>query len=177
MNKKKTILIIIFAIILIILDQGLKIFATLNLSEPKVLIENFLNLEFTENTGGALGIGKDNVVMFIITNIIVIGIIIRFIILQKEHITNAKLFLLLLIIAGGISNLIDRVFKGGVIDYIKLFPNINSTIINLADIYIFVGWVLIVFVFALNTYQDIQKMKEEKRERKEKYEAKRVQDK
>lgn len=49
-----------------------------------------------------------------------------------------------LMIAGGISNLIDRAFKGGVTDYIELARNVNL-VFNLADVYIVVGVIIYVF--------------------------------
>lgn len=44
-----------------------------------------------------------------------------------------------LIIAGAVSNLLDRIFRGNVIDYFNFF-NLNH--FNLADIYIILGVVL-----------------------------------
>jgi lipoprotein signal peptidase len=46
-----------------------------------------------------------------------------------------------LIIIGAISNLLDRIYQGGVIDFINFF---GLTIINFSDIYISLGvaWLL-----------------------------------
>ena len=45
--------------------------------------------------------------------------------------TNSNKMLLALFVGGSMSNIIDRIFYGGVVDYINLF---NISIINLADI-------------------------------------------
>lgn len=47
-----------------------------------------------------------------------------------------------LIIIGAISNLLDRIYQGAVIDFINFF---GLTIINLSDVYIFLGvvWLLV----------------------------------
>ncbi len=47
-----------------------------------------------------------------------------------------------LIISGGIGNLIDRVFYGGVIDFIPFFFNISF---NLADLYINIAVVYLIY--------------------------------
>lgn len=52
---------------------------------------------------------------------------------------NGKKLALLLILAGGISNLIDRIILGGVIDYIPFFSLFRF---NLADVIISVGVVI-----------------------------------
>jgi lipoprotein signal peptidase len=54
-------------------------------------------------------------------------------------------FGILLILSGGISNIIDRLYFGCVIDFIDLNRFINWPIFNLADIYITFGVILILF--------------------------------
>ena len=47
---------------------------------------------------------------------------------------------LILIIAGSLSNIYDRLKRGYVVDYIHIdLPFIKEVIFNLADVYIFVG--------------------------------------
>lgn len=49
-----------------------------------------------------------------------------------------------LIFAGAFSNLIDRIFRGGVIDFLKI---INDIAFNFADIMVILGVILYVFIF------------------------------
>ena len=59
---------------------------------------------------------------------------------------------LLLILAGGIGNLIDRVLNGEVVDYINLLF-MRFAVFNFADICVCVGvalWVLVIFLEELH---------------------------
>lgn len=56
----------------------------------------------------------------------------------------------LLIITGGVSNIIERTFTGKVIDYFF----IANGVLNLADFYIFIG---IILIFAQRGYRETWK--------------------
>ena len=78
---------------------------------------------------------------------------------QKDRIDIKTSTSLLLIISGGISNLIDRIFRGGVVDFIDISQVINFPKFNLADICIVVGWILFVLFAAIHTNEIIQERK------------------
>lgn len=99
-----------------------------------VLIDGVLNLTYVENTGGAFGIGSNFILIFIISNSIVIGLLTIIIFLKKQELTMQTLIAISAVIAGGISNLIDRIFRGYVIDYIDINPIIKYPVFNIADI-------------------------------------------
>lgn len=146
--KKIHYIIIVLFIILLLLDQITKIIFTNNNIE---IIPNILKFTYTENTGGAFGIGSGNIVTFVFTNIVVLGIIIKFMINQKDSLDNITYIVLTTILAGGVGNFIDRIFKGHVIDFIDITGIINFPKFNLADIYIVCGWIVLAFIFAKNT--------------------------
>ena len=98
-----------------------------------VIVNGFLNLTYVENTGGAYGIGSGSTLIFIIANIVIIGVIIKFILLKKDKLNVQTLIAISAVIAGGIGNLIDRIFKGYVIDYIDINPLIKYPVFNIAD--------------------------------------------
>ena len=133
MNRKH--LIIIIGLIIILLDQITKI---LVINENIILIPNLLLFTYTQNTGTAFGIGSNNAIIIIILNIIVLGVIIKFLKERKDDVEMNIFISLILIASGGISNLIDRIFRGYVVDFIDVnlfnFPNFN-----LADISIIIG--------------------------------------
>lgn len=160
--SKKMILSIILVLVLIVIDQGVKIYVLKNNMDNKTIIDNTLQIDYVENKGGAFGIGQNSTMTFIITNVIVLGLILRFIYLQKEEMETKTLIMLLLILAGGISNFMDRISLGFVVDYINLFPKINFPRINLADIYISVGWITFLLTVAIRTVKDFVEFKKMK---------------
>ena len=137
--KNKRILIIITSIILLI-DQLSKIFVLNLVSKSRIIIPKLLEIDIIKNYGVAFGLNNGNFKNIIITLIIIV-IIINFIKNQQKYIDKKMFISLSLILGGGISNLIDRIFRGGVVDFIKVstFP-----IFNIADISIVVGWILLI---------------------------------
>lgn len=144
MKNKKNNFLMIIAIILVLMDQIIKIVISTKLYNSTImLIPHVLNLTYVQNAGAAFGIGSNSTSMFIAVNIVVIGLITYFIFSKKEEISNPILIALYLIIAGGISNLIDRIVRGFVIDYIDISPLIKYPVFNLADVFIVIGCIII----------------------------------
>ena len=92
---------------------------------------------FVFNTGGAFGILKGMNVLFIIINLIVLGICIYYYKLRKYRVA------LVFLISGIVGNLIDRIAFGHVRDFINVgfFP-----VFNLADSFNFIGIVLLIIL-------------------------------
>ena len=156
---KKMVLSVILVLILIIIDQSFKLYILNNHIDDTVIIKDTLQIDYVENRGGAFGVGQNSTITFIITNVIVLGLIIRFIYIQKEEMDIKTLIMLLLILAGGISNLIDRLSFGFVVDYINLLPKVNFPRVNLADIYITLGWAAFLLTVAVRTIKDLIELK------------------
>lgn len=136
-EKTKKTCICVSVIILILIDQIVKYLIEYNKELlPLNVIGDFLQISYYQNTGIAFGIGIGNVVIFIICNIIILGIIAKFIISQNQRLDEKNKFILSLVLAGGTSNLIDRIFRGYVVDFIDIgrFP-----VFNFADILICIG--------------------------------------
>lgn len=137
--KNKTVkLIIIIGIILIIIDQVSKILVS-NLVKEPIGNDNF-RLEVPYNSGMALGLNEGNVKNIVIS-IFVLAVVISFVKNQIERIDSKTAVAISMIIGGAIGNLIDRFFRGSILDFIKIlsFPTFNF-----ADCFIVIGWILIV---------------------------------
>lgn len=129
----------IIGIIIIIIDQLSKF---LLINKSFTIIPNFLNFTYTENKGGAFGLGTINLIT--IFSIIIIVAVLIFIIHERKKNINFTPFILIL--SGSIGNLIDRIFRGFVVDFIDVslfnFPNFN-----IADICIVLGIIIILIKY------------------------------
>ena len=144
MKNKKINFLIIITITAILLDQVIKIIIKSKLFNSSILVIPYiLKLTYVQNTGAAFGIGSNSTSMFVAVNIVIIGLITYFIFSKKDEINRPILIALHLIVAGGISNLIDRITWGFVVDYIDISPLIKYPVFNLADIFIVVGCIII----------------------------------
>ena len=157
-ENKKLIILAIMIVLIIIIDQLIKIVIIKNLYNSSItLITGILNLTYVENKGGAFGIGNSSTVMFIIVSVIVITLITKFIISKKNYISTHILISLGLIVSGGISNLIDRIFRGFVVDYIDVSPLIKYPVFNIADMFVVIGCIGIAINLVVNIIKERKK--------------------
>ena len=106
------------------------------------IIQKYFNLIYVQNTGGVYGIFEDSNIAFCIVSAIVLMILFMY----SKNITKdnkLKKVLWQLILAGGVSNLIDRIFRGFVVDFVQM---IGFGVFNLADAFIVISAVIIIFI-------------------------------
>lgn len=132
---------IIISIILLCIDQISKLLVVNLLTKTNsiTIIKNFFYLTYINNDGAAFSILVGKRIFLILIAVLVIVMLIRYI--KKNNIQNKlELVSLALIIGGSLGNLMDRVVRGYVIDFLdfKLF-NYNFPIFNLADTFIVIG--------------------------------------
>lgn len=137
---------IIIIILGVILDRITKMWALKDLAIGRdlIIIKNFFQFSYLENTGAAFGIFRDKTIFLaIITFIIVIGIL--FYLFKYKPQSLILRLSLAFIISGAIGNLIDRVYYKYVVDFILLhykdvyyFPTFN-----VADIFVTMGTALL----------------------------------
>lgn len=86
-------------VILLAIDQISKTVA-IHTNVNVTILENILNFKLVFNNGIAFGIGQENNMgMFIVSNLIVLGVIIRFIWLQKEQMDGVTMHALFIILS------------------------------------------------------------------------------
>lgn len=160
MNRQKsklkyTIFGIISLILLIAFDQASKYLAILFLKEggPFELIPGAFELRYLENRGVAFGLLQGQR-----TGILILGILILAVLCYVYHrLPSIRYYLPLHMIciamtAGAVGNLIDRFFRGFVVDFFY-FSLIDFAIFNVADIYITVSAIALV-ILVLFYYKD-----------------------
>ena len=141
----------IITIIFIILDQLSKLYFSINFSlGESIPIFNWLNFTYLHNYGAAFSIGSEYPISRYILPIIsiVASIFIVILMLKSKAANILKLSALSLILAGAFGNFIDRAFFGYVIDFVDINIDLwdyRFAIFNLADSFISVGVVLLLF--------------------------------
>ncbi len=107
--------------VLAVIDQIIKYFVLRDLAPvgSVSVIDNVLSLVYVENRGIAFGMFQNMTWLFSVFTVVLIGVFLYLIIRKK---LTGKLFYLssMLIIGGGVGNLIDRMFRGYVVDYLAL---------------------------------------------------------
>ncbi len=105
------------------------------------VIKNILYFTYVENRGAAFGIMQNKQWFFILVTLILIFVMVIYILKLKPQSKLLKLSLSF-IIGGGIGNLIDRMLKGYVVDFIDV-RIINYPVFNIADCFVVVGAILL----------------------------------
>lgn len=134
----------IVAALTIVIDQLTKYFLY---GKSFSLIGDFLWIESPAlNTGASFGMLQGNTLILALLSIPMIALMIYFI-CQKKHYNSLFFKVSVGILLGGtIGNLIDRLWLGGVRDFIY-FKSINFAIFNFADVFINIGvYAIIIFV-------------------------------
>ncbi len=153
MKKFKKILLIYLAVFCLVgCDYSTKRIAKNELKDrpAQSYLGGNLQLHYAENSGGMLGTG-DNLsegmrfIVFRVFIAVMLSLLFIYIITAKAR--NRLLFIaLILILSGGLGNLIDRILNHGkVVDFIIMgIGNTHTGIFNIADFYVTTGVILII---------------------------------
>ena len=155
----------LIGILLVAADQLIKLWAYNALAAVGTIsvIPGVFSLTYVENPGAAWGIFKGATWYLIAMPIVVIALIVGYLIRKKIK-NGWMLWSSMLIIAGGVGNLIDRINVFGrtpltaissdkfVIDYLQV-KFFNFPVFNLADCCITIGGVLLVLYILIDDFR------------------------
>ena len=135
---------LIVAAVLVGVDQLIKyiVDTTMSVGDSIAVWNGVFHWTYIHNTGAAFGIFENQRWLLVgLTSVVILLLII--VLLLKKIRSPFLIWSLSLIIAGGIGNLIDRIFRHYVIDYIEV-RLINFAVFNFADCCVVVGTILVV---------------------------------
>ncbi len=149
------ILTILVILLLVALDRLSKVLLAAWLSGKGlvVLIPKVLGLRLLEggNTGAAFGLFEGSTILLVVLTAIVLFVMLYGLLFKKFKSPILK-WAGVLIVAGGIGNLYDRIVYGYVTDFFE-FLFMDFAIFNVADCFISVG-VTVAIVYLLFTFKD-----------------------
>lgn len=85
-----------------------------------IKINDYFSIVNVSNTGVAFSLFQNNNIFFVILISCVILFLMYFIYKNKKDLSKLQTHSFLLILAGGIGNLMDRIFRGAVVDFIDI---------------------------------------------------------
>jgi signal peptidase II len=143
----------VIIIIIVAIDQLAKLYIirTVDYGAMIPLINKFFYITYHENTGAAWGILKNGRI-FLIAMTVVTSAVLLYILIKNDN----KLLRLSLsfILGGAFGNLVDRVVKGSVADFLDLyFGSYNFPTFNIADSFVVIGTGILVF-YLLFVYKE-----------------------
>ena len=139
-------------------DQLIKI-AVLNSSlasgEVSTVIDGFLQWRYVENTGAAFSLftGKTALLSVFTAVVLLVGF---YLIIAKKIKSKVALASVVMLMGGGLGNLIDRIFRHFVVDYIEVLF-IDFPVFNFADCFVTVGEFLLVGYLVYDIVKDYKK--------------------
>lgn len=135
----------------ILLDQITKFLASIYLDNIDI-IPAFFSLTYVENKGAAWGILNNSTIVLVGISVIVLLLISKYISSTIEF-TKLSVVSYGLLIGGIFGNLIDRIFRGFVIDFLNFnILGYNFPVFNIADTMIVIGVILMFIEVIGDTY-------------------------
>lgn len=158
--SRRILLLLLFIVAFVGCDQTTKTIARSSLadSSPISLLSDAIRFEYVENHGAFLSLGAtlpEGMRSLIFIGFVSIALLVSFwATLRTERQLRLQVRGLALITAGGIGNLLDRLFNNGaVVDFVSIgIYGIRTGIFNLADIAVTAGF----FALVLQAFRQIQ---------------------
>lgn len=135
---------IVLILILVGADQLSKYLIDSYMLEGETLpiINDFFQLTYVKNRGIAFGMFQGKLDIISIATIIAIVAIAYYLYKERNKLSMIEKMGFIYILAGAIGNMIDRAFRGFVVDMVD-FRGVWSYVFNLADVWINIGVVFV----------------------------------
>ena len=159
------ILALVVAAVIVAVDQITKFLIATNFDGESFVpvLGGLFNIRFVENSGAAWSILEGKTWLLVAISLVIMAICV-FMLIKKTYGSKLMFWAVSIILAGGLGNLIDRVFRGGkVVDFIE-FGFVEFPVFNVADIAVCIGAGLIVLLFIIESINDYKKSKKAKLE-------------
>lgn len=128
---------LLLAVAVVALDRATKHWAMRTLAQPVVAIEGVLRWRYCENTGAAFSALSGSGTVVLVLSAILLVVLAAYLLFRPRIPWGAQLCLWA-VVAGGASNLFDRLAWGFVVDFIEpLF--VSFAVFNVADCFIVLG--------------------------------------
>lgn len=115
-------------------------------------INGFIGWHYVRNTGAAFGsFSQSTTLLSVFTGIVLAAGIV--LIISGKLKSKYYLFCATLILAGGLGNLIDRIFRGYVVDFIEV-QFTDFAVFNFADILVTVGAFMLIGYLIYDTFRE-----------------------
>ena len=147
---------IIIGVVMLAFDQIAKLMVLANLQgtgKTISIIDGIISFCYRGNNGAGFSILSGHTEFLVLFTLIAITVIVVILFkgTYRSHLTNWGF---MLIVSGGIGNLIDRVFRNGVVvDFISV-DFIDFPVFNIADICVTVGAGLVILYFVLELIKE-----------------------
>lgn len=145
---------IVFCAVLVAVDQAVKLLVVEYLKPIEYLdvLDGILRLRYVENTGAVFGSFAAHTFVLTVFSVILLGVTIYFLVTNKSK-SKFVNFCLLLMVSGGLGNIIDRIRLHYVVDYIEpLF--VDFAVFNFADCLITVGAGMLIVYLIVDIFKD-----------------------
>ena len=135
-----TIIALVAVALLVAADQITKLLISshFEVGQSMHVIKGLLDFTYVRNRGAAFGmLSNQRWIFLVMTTVIIAGVVYLW---YKDFITHITgRIAAVLIVAGGIGNMIDRLWLGYVVDFIDVSPLFDFAIFNVADCCVTVG--------------------------------------
>lgn len=142
-------LVAITVVLVVALDAAAKFWAlnVLQMGDTKPFVPGFLQFTLTTNTGGAFGIGRQFKELMTLLPMLICAALVYWIWHRDrsgQPLSKLEQVGFGLVIGGALGNIIDRVARGRVTDFLE-FSFVSFPVFNVADALIDVGIALLIF--------------------------------